>query len=262
VGWCPREGQDQGTSADLAVAYCHVGPDRLLAIGALFFHGKARSETRCYNSYIMFDPVSIIAVLIALVLALTLHEFAHALMGHYLGDSTAHDQGRLTLNPLAHIDPVMTILMPLLSYVALGIPFGAAKPVPFNPWAVRGGRWGAAMVALAGPLTNLLLALFFALWLRFIPVGFLGYQILGTMILTNVSLFVFNMIPFPPIDGSRVLYAIAPAPVRDVMDRIEGLGVAAILIFFLGIYYLHIGDYVARVVIAIVKLIAPVGPLP
>src|SRR5471030_3333484 len=108
------------------------------------------------------------AQLLALIVALTLHEFSHALMGHYLGDTTAKDQGRLTLNPLAHIDPFATLALPLLLILVHSpVVFAAAKPVPFNPWAVRGGRWGAAMVALAGPLTNLFIAVFFALWYRF-----------------------------------------------------------------------------------------------
>src|SRR5689334_16799120 len=104
--------------------------------------------------------MELLAQFLALVLALTLHEFAHAWMGHQLGDTTARDQGRLTLNPLAHIDPFATLALPLLLMLLHAPVFAAAKPVPFNPWAVRGGRWGAAMVALAGPFTNLMLAAF------------------------------------------------------------------------------------------------------
>src|SRR6185312_46881 len=112
--------------------------------------------------------MELIAQVIALVIGLTLHEFAHAWMGHYLGDRTAQDQGRLTLNPLAHIDPLATLALPLLLILIHSpVVFAAAKPVPFNPWAVRGGRWGAALVGAAGPLTNLLIALFFSLWFRF-----------------------------------------------------------------------------------------------
>src|SRR5476651_866632 len=119
--------------------------------------------------------MQMIAQLVALIVALTLHEFAHGLMAHYLGDSTAKDQGRLTLNPLAHIDPLATLALPLL-LILIGSPvvFAAAKPVPFNPWAVRGGRWGAALVGLAGPATNLLLAVFFAICYRVLPFGSLG----------------------------------------------------------------------------------------
>ncbi|HSX02305.1 MAG TPA: site-2 protease family protein [Candidatus Saccharimonadia bacterium] len=209
-----------------------------------------------------FDPITVIASLVALVLSLTLHEFAHALMGHYLGDTTARDQGRLTINPLAHIDPFTTLALPLM-LILLHSPvvFGAAKPVPFNPWAVRGGRWGAAAVALAGPFTNLLLAIFFGLWMRFAPMSVLSEQFLGALVAINVAFFVFNMIPFPPLDGSRLLYAVAPSAVREVMDRIEQAGLM-LLFFIMLIGYPLISPLVAKVVFAIMALIVPTGPLP
>jgi Zn-dependent protease len=209
-----------------------------------------------------FDLYGILIALVALVLALTLHEFAHALVSHYLGDDTAHAQGRLTINPLAHIDPVLTLALPLVSFLTTGIAIGAAKPVPFNPWALRGGKWGASAVAVAGPLTNLFLAAFFALWLAVAPASELGYQMLGSLIVINVGLFVFNMIPFPPLDGSRLLYAVAPAGLREVMDRIERAGIGVILVFFLALYYFGLGHYVGLVVQAIVGLLVPTTTLP
>jgi Zn-dependent protease len=215
-----------------------------------------------YNSYMSLDLITILASLIALILALTLHEFAHAWVGHYLGDTTAKDQGRLTINPLAHIDPVFTLALPLISFLTTGIAIGAAKPVPFNPWAVRGGRWGASLVALAGPLTNLLLAIFFALYLRIFPANVVSYQFLGAIVVVNVGLFVFNMIPFPPLDGSRLLYAVASPRLRELMDRIESAGMGVILIFFVLLYYLGLGHYLSLVVRAIVQLLVPTGTLP
>ncbi len=195
-------------------------------------------------------------LLIALVLALTLHEFAHALVGDWLGDTTARQAGRLTLNPAAHIDPFMTLLLPLLLIVT-GSPvvFGAAKPVPFNPWAVRWGKWGAALVAVAGPLTNLLLAVFFALWLRIFNLSGAA-QVFVPIITVNAAFFVFNLIPFPPLDGSRILYAVAPAPLRDIMDRIERIGIVAVFIFlFVGFRLLQ--PFIIAAVGAILRLLIP-----
>lgn len=201
--------------------------------------------------------MEIVILIVALLFSLTLHEFAHALAGDYLGDTTARNQGRLTLNPMAHIDPFMTLLLPLM-LIALGSPviFGAAKPVPFNPWAVRYGKWGAAMVAAAGPGTNLLLAVFFGLWLRFLPVGEAGAALLGSLVMVNAGFFVFNMIPFPPLDGSRVLYAAAPEALRNLMDRIERSGLVGIFIL-LFVAFPVIGPFISRFVRLLVGLIVP-----
>lgn len=189
------------------------------------------------------DLVSLLPTLAGLVLGLTLHEFAHALMGNYLGDTTAEREGRLSLNPMAHIDPVTTLALPLFLLV-IGAPvFAAAKPVPFNPYAVRYGRWGAALVAVAGPLTNLLIAIVCALSLRLSPHSLLAFEILGPIIIVNLSLFVFNLIPFPPLDGSRVLYAVAGQGLREVMDRLEQAGIVVIFaILFFG--YRFIGPVI------------------
>ncbi|HVI69816.1 MAG TPA: site-2 protease family protein [Magnetospirillaceae bacterium] len=166
---------------------------------------------------------------------MTLHEAMHAYVSYWLGDDTAKLQGRLTLNPLAHIDPVMTLALPLVLAIAGLPPFGAAKPVPFNPFRLKYGEFGAALVGAAGPLTNLGLAVIAALIIRFFGIGLdpLVVQILSMLLLVNASFFLFNIIPFPPLDGSRVLYAIAPEPVQRVMERIEAMGPIAILLFFL-----------------------------
>lgn len=181
-------------------------------------------------------------VLVAVLLSMTLHEAMHAYAGHWLGDDTARVEGRLTLNPLAHIDPFLTIGLPLvlgLTAVLTGaaVPiFGGAKPVPFNPSRVRYGDYGAALVGLAGPLTNLVLAflLFSVYTIAGQPQG-IGGQFLEVAVLVNLGFFLFNMIPLPPLDGSRVLYAVAPDAVRDVMDVIERNGLlvvfAVVLLF-------------------------------
>ena len=186
-----------------------------------------------YNEPMEFNLIGIIFLIFALVMALTLHEFAHAWMSDYLGDRTARQEGRLSINPLVHIDPFMTLLLPA-TLILLHSPviFGAAKPVPFNPWAVRYGKWGAAMVAAAGPAMNLLLAVFFALWLRFLPVSVEFIPLFITIISINIALMVFNLIPLPPLDGSRIVYAAVP-PIRDLFDRLERSGLLIVFAILL-----------------------------
>lgn len=172
----------------------------------------------------------------ALLIAISLHETMHALAGRWLGDDTAHSLGRISLNPLQHIDPVTTVGLPLL-LVALGMPpFAAAKPVPINTTRLKFQEFGMALVAVAGPLTNLLLAIIATLALRlFDPSGWV-LQFLLMNIAMNIGLFVFNMIPFPPLDGSRVLYALAPEPLQRVMMQIERMGFSAIIFFMFLIF--------------------------
>lgn len=174
-----------------------------------------------------------------ILISMTLHEAVHAFVGYFLGDDTAKAQGRLTLNPLKHIDPVMTIALPVFLAIMGGPIFGGAKPVPLNPHRIRYGEWGMALVAVAGPLTNFLLAfLFFGIgvltgvinsvgsvasydsyWSIFISYG----------VMVNLSFFIFNMLPIPPLDGSRVLYALAPEMVQRGMEKIEQYGIFLVL---------------------------------
>jgi len=154
----------------------------------------------------------------------------HGLVAFKLGDRTAADLGRITLNPLAHIDLFTTVLLPLLLIISGLPPFFAARPVPFNPAYVKWDEYGAALVGLSGPLTNLLLAIAGAGLFHLFPNGSIN-DFFSIFVAINVALFVFNMIPFPPLDGSRLLYALAPEPLQDLMARIEQLGFLAILIF-------------------------------
>jgi Zn-dependent protease len=172
------------------------------------------------------DITYIATVLGVILVSMTLHEAMHGFVAYWLGDDTAKREGRLTLNPIKHIDPFLTIILPVLLAISGGPIFGGAKPVPFNPDRVRYDEWGSALVALAGPLTNLLVAFVaFGAWASLgAPQDTIG-QILSITISVNIGFFVFNMIPIPPLDGSRVLYALAPEFVRRGMEIIERFGI-------------------------------------
>jgi Zn-dependent protease len=142
----------------------------------------------------------------ALLISITFHEFMHAWSANYLGDPTAKAMGRVSLNPIAHIDPVGTILMPMLPA------FGYAKPVPINPLNFKNYRLGQALVSMAGPVANLVLALLFATVYKFLPVKESLFAVFVlNIIIVNIVLMIFNLIPIPPLDGSKVLYSILPA---------------------------------------------------
>lgn len=182
------------------------------------------------------DIVTYIFIVVGTILvSMTLHEAMHAFVSYWLGDDTAKLQGRLTLNPVKHIDPFLTILLPL-GLAAIGAPvFGGAKPVPFNPDRVKGDEWGAALIAIAGPLTNFILAFIgFGVWAIIgAPTEGLTGQILSTFISVNLGFFIFNMLPIPPLDGSRVMYALAPEFIRAGMRFIERFGIIFIFILVL-----------------------------
>lgn len=177
-------------------------------------------------------------MLIPLWLSLSVHECAHAWAALRLGDDTAARLGRLTFNPLAHIDPIGTLLLPLL-----GIPFGWAKPVPVQPHRFRPNvrmQTGMMLVAIAGPISNLILAgiaiVLFALLVRFYPAAVIGVgigqamgQLLQMLILLNVLLAAFNALPIPPLDGSRVADALMPRSLRPLWEEFTRVGPIALI---------------------------------
>ena len=166
-----------------------------------------------------------IAVLIvSILISLTIHEFMHAYAGYLLGDHTAKAEGRLSLNPLAHIDPLMTVALPIGTLLLFGAPILAAKPVPFDPRNVKYDEYGAAILAAAGPLSNLVLAFLAALVSRAVAPGTFWAYALELFTTLNVALFIFNLLPIPPLDGSRVLYAFAPESLQRIMLQLEPYG--------------------------------------
>lgn len=197
--------------------------------------------------------VKLLVVLGVILVSMILHELAHGLVAYWLGDDTAKEDGRLTLNPIKHLDPFLSIILPLLLCVIGGPIFGGAKPVPIDSRKLKFGEWGMAIVAVAGPLTNFLLALIGFL----IGVGtgvlladsgtvFVSDDIWGLIfaqfVMVNLGFGIFNLLPIPPLDGSRVLYAIAPDGVRGIFEVLEryGLIIVLLLIWFGGSLFSNI----------------------
>jgi Zn-dependent protease len=175
------------------------------------------------------------------LLAIILHEVAHGWVADRLGDSTARYSGRLTLNPVAHIDFFGTILLPVVLLISGGFVFGYAKPVPINPYNLRNPRRDMIWISLAGILTNLAVAAVSAMSFRILASGFLGswgllirplMMMLMVSVRINIILAVFNAIPIPPLDGSRVLVNLLPAEKSMVFSKLEPYGFLIILLLF------------------------------
>lgn len=203
-----------------------------------------------YHGFSKMQPELIFSVVV-LVFSVVLHEAAHGYMANFLGDPTARLQGRLTLNPVSHIDPVGSVFLPAL-LVFTGSPFliGWAKPVPYNPYNLP-GRFGEALVAAAGPGTNILLALIFGLSIRFFGAS-MSPELLtafGTIAFINLLLAFFNLIPFPPLDGSKILSAILPGPLGRAYDSFriafESLGIFTAILILFALFYFFAGHFSA-----------------
>jgi len=183
--------------------------------------------------------LNIIAFLVSfalLIAAMSVHEFFHGWTAYKLGDNTAKNSGRLTLNPLAHIDPVGTIIVPLFLFIATSgqFVFGSAKPVPINYWALKNPRRDMVLIGASGPLANLAFALLLSVLLRFIPLSGLVSFLLRTLISVNVVLGIFNLLPIPPLDGSRILAGVLPKDLSWRYSALEPYGFI-ILIFLIWI---------------------------
>ncbi len=197
--------------------------------------------------------MEIIFAIAILILSVMLHEIAHGYMAYVLGDPTAKYAGRLSLNPLKHLDVFGSILLPLLLAISHS-PFilGWAKPVPYNPYNLKNQKWGPALVGAAGPLTNIFTAVFFGLIVRFgAQYSFLPLPLIDIarfVISINIFLAIFNLVPIPPLDGSKLLFSILPYKWRGVEYTLERYGffILLILIFFFGL---------GRVILPIVSIL-------
>jgi len=199
----------------------------------------------------------IVIVISVVLVSMTFHEAMHAFAGYWLGDDTAKLQGRLTLNPFKHLDPFLSVLLPI-TLALIGAPiFGGAKPVPFNPKNVKWGEWGVAIVALAGPITNFLIAFIcFGIWVAIgLPNTDITGKIFGSIISINLGFFIFNIIPIPPLDGSRVLYVLAPEFVRRGMDALERFGTTIIFLLIL-LTGSSVGVFISSVITFFINIFA------
>ncbi len=176
--------------------------------------------------------------IIVLIFSIVVHEVSHGLMAQRLGDKTAEYEGRLTLNPIPHIDLVGSIILPLILILS-GSPIlvGWAKPVPYNPYNFYDKpwikKWGEALVAIAGPASNIAIALFFGLFLRFFNLLPAATPLIQTIILVNIVLATFNLVPLPPLDGSKILFAFFPLPWARFRFLLEKHSLVISLIFIL-----------------------------
>ncbi len=197
------------------------------------------------------DGLTLIVSIIILIMSVVIHELSHGYVAELLGDPTPRLQGRLTLNPLKHLDFFGSFIVPIITSMA-GFTFGWAKPVQWNPYNVKNKRWGELMIALAGPLSNIFIAIVFGIIIRFfghsLSIPFI--TIVSYVIVINIILAVFNLIPLPPLDGSKVLFSILPlqfVQIREVLERYS-IFFFLILIFFLWRFVQPIIPFIFRLI--------------
>lgn len=172
--------------------------------------------------------------LAVVIMSVVVHEVSHGYAAYSLGDNTAKYEGRLTFNPLRHLDPIGSFLVPFVMSIAGGPIFGWARPVPYNPYNLSNQKWGPAYVAAAGPFSNIVIAFVFGLLIRFsdmlaLPHTFIQAALLIALI--NVVLACFNLIPIPPLDGSKILFAVLPFRFLYIQQSLERYGFFLVIIF-------------------------------
>lgn len=202
--------------------------------------------------------IDFIFSILVLILSVVVHEVSHGYAAYLQGDHTAYREGRLTLNPLKHLEWFGSFILPVISHFLGGFIIGWAKPVPYNPYNLRNQRWGEAIVAFAGPLSNIIIAFVFGLLIRFgLPTGLFSQSfagILATIVFINLILATFNLIPIPPLDGSKILFSVIPAGMQNIRTFLEQYGTFALLffVFFLWKYILPIVSLEFRLITGIV----------
>lgn len=180
----------------------------------------------------VLNIVDIIFYGAAFIMSVVIHEVSHGLAANSLGDPTAKYEGRLTLNPIKHLDPFGSVLLPLLTYFMGGFIIGWARPVPYNPYNLKNQKWGPALVGAAGPAANITIALFFSLVIRLFPSAPESMlAISSAIVFINILLAIFNLIPIPPLDGSKVLFAFLPSRWIAFEAFLEQYGFILLFIF-------------------------------
>lgn len=191
--------------------------------------------------------------IVILIMSVVIHEVSHGYVAEYFGDDTARRAGRLTLNPLKHLDIFGSVLLPIILIVIRSpFLFGWAKPVPYNPYNLSNRKWGTFWVSAAGILSNIFLAVFFGMILRFTVEGGISQSayIISVIVLINLGLALFNLIPIPPLDGSKILFSLLPESAYPAFATLERYSLAILLLF---IFFL--ADYIYPVLTFFYKLI-------
>lgn len=200
------------------------------------------------------EGLIILFTLIVLLFSIIIHEISHGGVAYYLGDPTAKYSGRLTFNPLKHLDPFGSVLLPLLLFLVSagkGPIFGWTKPVPVNPYNFRDQKWGILKVSVAGPLSNFLIAVIFSLAIRFIPLNTSLLTLFSIIAFYNFAWGIFNLIPIPPLDGYRILFSLLPERFSKFKNFLQQYSLVFILMFILfGLRLIFLGAIILYTLIS------------
>lgn len=203
------------------------------------------------------SAIDTIFYLAILIMSVVIHEVSHGFMAEYYGDKTARMAGRLTLNPLYHLDLFGSIILPAILYFTTGFAFGWARPVPYNPNNLRNRRWGTIAVAAAGVLANILIALVFGLGLRFLLPGMPSEKLVmmfSSIVIVNLALALFNLVPIPPLDGSKILFNLLPSRMGRYLTVIEQYSFVILVVFIFAF-----SQYLAPLIFGAFSLITGMG---